>query len=80
MILKEFRTFFTNSLSATYPTTEIDSFFFLLIEEYLHLERIDTVLKPNFKIDDDKLSILNEATVRLKQEEPIQHFHFKSSK
>ncbi len=73
MILKDFKLFFKNSLSETYPTTEIDTFFFLLIEDYLGLQRIDTVLKPDFKIDEKQLLILKVALERLQQEEPIQY-------
>ncbi|WP_405568051.1 peptide chain release factor N(5)-glutamine methyltransferase [Polaribacter sp. Asnod6-C07] len=73
MILKQFRTHFKNELSEIYPTTEIDSFFFLLIDEYLGLQRIDTVLKPDFKIDEVKLSTLNKVLKRLKKQEPIQY-------
>lgn len=73
MTLKEFRNHFKNELSEVYPTTEIESFFFLLIEEYLGLQRIDTVLKPDFKIDEAKLSTLNKVLKRLKKQEPIQY-------
>ena len=73
MILSEFKNFFKKSLSEIYPITEIDSFFFLLIEEYLNLKRIDTVLKPDFKIDEEKLSLLNSALAKLKQEIPVQY-------
>ncbi|WP_298778626.1 peptide chain release factor N(5)-glutamine methyltransferase [uncultured Polaribacter sp.] len=72
MILKEFRLFFTEQLSEIYPATEIDSFFFILIDEYLNLKRIDTVLKPDFTINDDKIIILKTTLERLKKEEPIQ--------
>ena len=71
--LKNYRTEFTSALSSIYPKTEIDSFFFLLIEEFLNLERIDTVLKPDFEINLDKLSLLNSAIKRLQKEEPIQY-------
>lgn len=73
MILKDFRLFFKNELIDVYPNNEIDSFFFLLIDEYLGLQRIDTVLKPDFKIDEQELSILKNALKRLKKEEPIQY-------
>jgi release factor glutamine methyltransferase len=73
MILKDFKLHFKNSLSEIYPTTEIDSFFFLLMEEYLNLQRIDTVLKPDFKIDEENLSTLKKALARLQNEEPIQY-------
>lgn len=73
MILKEFREIFSKQLSATYPKTEIDTFFFMLIEEYLGLQRIDTVLKPDFLITTNKLSLLNTALKRLQNEEPLQY-------
>lgn len=73
MKLLDFKLYFKNSLSQVYPTTEINSFFFLLVEEYLGLQRIDTVLKPNFKIDEENLSILKNALARLQNEEPIQY-------
>ena len=73
MILKEFRTHFNEALSNIYPKTEIDTFFFILIEEKLNLQRIDTVLKPDFLITDEILSELNLIIGRLKNEEPLQY-------
>ena len=73
MILKEFRVYFTDALSEIYPKTEIDTFFFLLIEEKLDLQRVDTVMKPDFLITDILLSELKEIINRLKKEEPIQY-------
>lgn len=73
MILKEFKTLFTDKLSELYPQTEIDSFFFLLIEEYLGFERIDTVLKSAFEISQEQFNLLESATNRLQKEEPIQY-------
>ena len=73
MTLKEFRIYFTKTLLDVYPKTEIDTFFFLLIEEKLDLQRIDTVLKPDFLITEEILSELKEIIKRLKKEEPIQY-------
>ena len=73
MTLKEFRTFFTDKLSAIYPKTEIDTFFFILIEEKLDLQRIDTVLKPDFIVDEAILSELKNIIERLQKEEPLQY-------
>jgi len=73
MTLQHFRTFFNDTLSAIYPKTEVDTFFFLLIEEKLNLQRIDTVLKPDFLINDENLSELKSITKRLLKEEPIQY-------
>ena len=73
MTIKEFKLFFSEALSEKYPKTEIDSFFFILMEEKLQLQRIDTVLQPNFLIVDDILSELKNSTKRLQKEEPIQY-------
>ena len=73
MTLKEFRLFFTNVLKEKYPKTEIAAFFFLLLENKLNLQRIDTVLKPDFIIDNTILSELKSTVKRLQKEEPIQY-------
>lgn len=73
MTLKEYRTYFKASLSSLYPDTEIDSFFFLLIEEFLELQRIDMSLQPDFGINTEQLKTLNSALDRLQNEEPIQY-------
>lgn len=73
MIIKTYRQHFNASLSNIYPDTEIDTFFFLLIEAYLELQRIDISLQPNFEIDPHKLDKLNKALHRLSNEEPIQY-------
>lgn len=73
MILSEFKIYFTEELSEIYPKTEIASFFFILIDDFLGLQRIDTVLKPDFFIEEDKLSTLKKAIERLQKEEPIQY-------
>jgi len=73
MTLKEFKTLFTEALSNTYPQTEIDSFFFILIEEKLNLKRIDTVLNPNYLIEDSIEIELKNIITRLQKQEPIQY-------
>lgn len=73
MTLKEYRLYFSKSLSNLYPKTEIDTFFFILMDEYLDLQRIDIILNPDFNINKDKISLLNNALHRLQKEEPIQY-------
>ena len=73
MILKEFKLFFNEALSAIYPKTEIDSFFFILMEKKLKLQRIDTVLKSDFLITEKNLIDLKNIVKRLQKEEPIQY-------
>ncbi|MFL3661246.1 MAG: peptide chain release factor N(5)-glutamine methyltransferase [Polaribacter sp.] len=73
MKLKEFKLFFSESLSESYPKTEVDSFFFILMEEKLRLQRIDTVLNPDFLIDAATVVALKIILERLQKEEPIQY-------
>ena len=73
MKLKEFKLFFSESLSESYPKTEVDSFFFILMEEKLELQRIDTVLNPDFLIDAATVVELKIILKRLQKEEPIQY-------
>ena len=73
MKLKEFKLLFSESLLETYPKTEIDSFFFILMEEKLELQRIDTVLNPDFLIDAATVVGLKIILKRLQKEEPIQY-------
>ena len=73
MILKEFQSYFTQELSINYPQTEIDTFFFYLMEEYLNFQRIDLVLKPDFEIPSKMLPLLENALEGLKKEIPIQY-------
>ena len=73
MTLKELKTYYLNSLSKLYPKTEIDTFFFYLIEEYLDLQRIDFSLQPNKIIENTDILKFEKALNRLKKEEPIQY-------
>ncbi|NVJ88944.1 MAG: peptide chain release factor N(5)-glutamine methyltransferase [Flavobacteriaceae bacterium] len=73
MTLREYREHFTNTFSNLYPKTEIDSIFFLLLEEYLNLKRIDFTLNPNEFIKDAILAKLKALENKLLKEEPIQY-------
>ena len=73
MIVKQYRNYFNETLKTIYPITEIDSFFFLLLEEYLGFRRVDIVLKSDFKITQETLNLLQSATKQLEQEIPLQY-------
>ncbi|MDX8554147.1 peptide chain release factor N(5)-glutamine methyltransferase [Tenacibaculum sp. 1B UA] len=73
MLLKQYKSYFSEQLSSIFPQTEINTFFFLLIEEYLGFQRIDLTLQPTFEVLSDKKRLLDEALARLKKEEPIQY-------
>jgi release factor glutamine methyltransferase len=73
MILKEYKAHFTEVLTEQYPQTEIDTFFFYLMEAYLDFQRIDLVLKPNFEISTEASALFGKALEALKKEIPIQY-------
>ena len=73
MNIKKFRDYFNKTLKKIYPTSEIDTFLFLLLEEYLNFKRIDIVLKSNFEISPEDLILLRSSTKLLEQEIPIQY-------
>jgi release factor glutamine methyltransferase len=73
MTIKQHRAHFNKSLKHLYPTSEIDSFFFLILEEFMGLKRIDIVLKSDFLIDKKSLNLMQIATKQLEQEIPIQY-------
>lgn len=73
MTIKQYRAHFNKSIKHLYPTSEIDSFFFLILEEYIGFKRIDIVLKSDFYIDQESLNLMQIATKQLEQEIPIQY-------
>ncbi|PKH53060.1 peptide chain release factor N(5)-glutamine methyltransferase [Tenacibaculum sp. Bg11-29] len=73
MTLKNYKIYFTEQLSSIYPQTEIDTFFYYLIEEYIDLQRIDLIMQPDFEINFEKELLFNNAIKRLQKEEPIQY-------
>jgi release factor glutamine methyltransferase len=56
-----------------FEKTEIDSFFYILIEYRLQLSRMDFLMNPNIKISQDDKEFFNTVVLRLKNEEPIQY-------
>lgn len=73
MNLSEIKTIFQKELKSLFPKTEIDSFFYLLTEEFIGLKRIDIALNPNKKIDSEIENNFNSALGKLKKEIPIQY-------
>lgn len=73
MTVKIYKEQLIQKLSTLYPKSEIESFFFILMDEFLELKRIDITLQPDFEIPYDVFPLLKDALVRLKNEEPIQY-------
>jgi len=73
MTLKELQHSFHQQLDTIHDKNEVDSFFKLLVEHYLHLKPIDMALHPKSSVSKAQQEQFNEAISRLKQEEPIQY-------
>ncbi|MGB7393766.1 MAG: peptide chain release factor N(5)-glutamine methyltransferase [Pricia sp.] len=73
MLLKEIKNIFHKELEDLYPKEEIDSFFHLLIEHYLGLERFVLALQPHLTVTKQEEQPLFEALSALRSERPIQH-------
>lgn len=69
----ELKVFFRSKLKGIYPSEEIDSFFYLLLEAWLGYSRLDLALKSNSTIPSEVQKKIEDAIQRLEQEEPIQY-------
>jgi release factor glutamine methyltransferase len=73
MILKEINTIFHKDLDAIYGVNEVNSFFNILIDFYLNLNRITLAVQPDYAITKEEEQLLFEALRRLKLNVPIQY-------
>lgn len=73
MLLKEIKNIFHKELDVLYPQEEVDSFFYLLIEHYLGLERFVLALQPNFIVSKQEEQPLFEALSELRLQTPVQY-------
>jgi len=76
LTIKQLQRIFLSELESTYPKTEIDSFFYMLSEEYLNLKRVDIALNPSLVIDDDRF---HKSLNDLVNKKPIQYILGKTS-
>ncbi|NKI25958.1 peptide chain release factor N(5)-glutamine methyltransferase [Arenibacter sp. 6A1] len=73
MLLKEIKNIFHQELGTVYPKEEIDSFFYMMIEHYLGLERFVLALEPNLMVSKAEEGSLFSGLSQLKLQRPIQH-------
>ena len=73
MLLAEIKRIFHKELDSIYGADEVSSFFYLLIENYLGLERFTLAIQPNLVISKEEEAPLFEALSQLKLQKPIQH-------
>ncbi len=73
MIVSEIKNIFHLELDALYPKEEVATFFYLLLEKHLRLERFALVMQPQLTIGKEEEQPFFEALAQLKLEIPIQY-------
>ena len=73
MTLQELKHTFLTELDGQYPKEEINSFFYLLVNHILYLNKIEVALDPNFYVNNSVTEFFKNALAELKSEKPIQY-------
>ncbi len=73
MLLKEIKNIYHKELGVTYATEEVNSFFYMMIEHYLHLERFILAIQPDYVVTKKEEEPLFQGLEKLKKEIPIQY-------
>lgn len=73
MKIKDYKIRFTESLSPIYDSDEIESFFFLILEQEHQLKRVDLALNPNLELTENELQKWATYLQELQKQKPIQY-------
>jgi release factor glutamine methyltransferase len=73
MRIKQYRTQFIQTLTPFYDEDEVESFFYLILEEKQNLKRIDLALQPDLELSDAEIKVWDAILEQLKKEIPIQY-------
>lgn len=73
MRLKDIQNIFHKELDKIYGKEEVDSFFFMLIDDYFNIFRIELALKPELSITKEEQEPVFKALHELKNQKPIQY-------
>lgn len=73
MLLKNYRNQFKEELAAIFDEKEIESFFYILLEAFHQMKRVDLALNPNFELDVIQLLQWETVLSQLKEHKPIQY-------
>lgn len=73
MLLKEIKHIFHVELDGVYPKEEVDSFFYLMVEHYLGLQRFVLAMEPNTMVSKEEEQPLFEGMSQLKLQRPVQY-------
>lgn len=73
MRIKEYRSHFIQELLPIYDEGEVESFFYLILEDKRKLKRIDLALQNDLGFSENEIQNWNIIVEQLKQEIPIQY-------
>jgi len=73
MLFKEYRSVFVEQLSPLYDEKEVESFFYIVLECFHQLKRIDLALNPDLEMDSLQLLRWESVVIELKKQKPIQY-------
>lgn len=73
MRIKEYRSHFIQELLPIYDEGEVESFFYLILEDKHKLKRIDLALQNDLGFSENEIQNWNTIVEQLKQEIPIQY-------
>ena len=73
MKIKDYRTHFIQELSSIYDAAEVESFFYLILENKQQLKRIDLALQADLTFSEEDIRVWNSILESLKKEIPIQY-------
>jgi release factor glutamine methyltransferase len=73
MTFKAIKSSFHTHLSSFFDEQEIDQFFYLVLEKYHQLKRVDLALQPDLNVSSTELEQWNLVLGQLKTQKPIQY-------
>ena len=73
MRLKDIQDIFHKELDLIYGTEEVESLFFMILDDYFNIFRIELALKPELSIAKEEQVPVFKALDDLKNEKPIQY-------
>ncbi|WP_309640158.1 peptide chain release factor N(5)-glutamine methyltransferase [Flavobacterium sp.] len=79
MRIKNYRTYFVETLTPIYDAIEAESFFYLILEQQHQMKRIDLALQPESTFSEKQIDDWNVIVKQLQQEIPIQYILGKTS-
>ena len=73
MKIKQYKIFFQEQLESIYDASEVESFFYIILENKNKLKRIDLALNVDLEFSENEIELWNDILDKLKKEIPIQY-------